>query len=852
MPLFAALLAAALVAGCVRASPAPASCTNLVVAAGQSNMEGHGWPYQTEDITADPRIWDTRYADGAPVAGYERYDGSGARGSLGDATTYRFGSTFGGLISPKGTFLRAYADNYTGPCRIQILSCNWGGTGFLVEGANCPTPTGNMTSKTWDRSGSCRETCRERAAAAASNTAMNGNVTVVAILWHQGEFNADLTYDNYSFNILQLIDDWRGLNGPARALAGAGATTPFIVGGLNWGSYTYSPSIAVQIALAYVQFNRTRVGYASSIGIWQAGLHFTATDARTLGARYFAEFLRITANATVSAVSVPAPNCTGVATIAGVPAGTRAFYPLDGRLDDCGPHGLLPLVSDPGYNQTVRYSAGPYPRNSTSLHLGALSTGYSPMVLYDPQAFDRVHPVTLFGSTSSLMPLRGPTETTGWVNSNQSATVSLWVYSADAYSLFAPLQFNGFSVFTRGRPGLKGVMGSVLGVAGCAYSYETAAPYPVRRWMHFAVSTYNSTASFYIDGTLVTSYRDCNEPLDLRNTPVVLGRRNWTIDTELYFQWFRVYDRLLSAGEVVTLYAAERVNVTEPSAFVSRTPSTYRYTFDLLDPLAELDGGPSLVLRPLVQENTVIDFQMLTRAASSVTIVATPNPPPSGLISGTCMQQFPVGDARAANLFLPEPMLQWSVCMGVHAPILAQGGCVTFGFEYDARPDTAQSLVYAPVFTACANNSWSYSDNAKATWTGNGTNASAVWHHICVTVDYARGSNYTVYYNGAAKGSGTRGDMTRRPALLGIPLDAWLMIDNVWMRDAVATPAEIQYEYLDSTTTGVASTLRPTAAPTPAPTFPPETRACARICEMHTLSRSDHCAPCHSLSCLLS
>jgi hypothetical protein len=94
--------------------------------------------------------------------------------------------------------------------------------------------------------------------------------------------------------------------------------------------------------------------------------------------------------------------------------------------------------------------------------------------------------------------------------------------------------------------------------------------------------------------------------------------------------------------------------------------------------------------------------------------------------------------------------------------------------------------------------------------------------------------------------------MTRRPALLGIPLDVWLTIDNVWMRDAVATPAEIQHEYLNSTTTGVASTLRPTAAPTPAPTFPPETRTCARICETRLVSRSDHCAPCRSFSCSLS
>lgn len=813
------LIFVCLVLGTTNASPSPVGCTHLFVAAGQSNMEGHGWPYQIEDITADARIWDTNYTSGSPIPGYERYEGLGVAGSLSGATTYRSGPTFGGLVSPKGTFLRAYADNYTGPCRIMVTSCAFGGTGFIADSGNCPSPTGNMTSRTWDRLGSCRQTCVNRVAAVFSNTAMNGNVTVRAILWHQGEFNTGgtsfMNFSEYTAAMLQLIDDWRGLNGQAQAMPGTSATTPFIVGSLNWNSFIYSPSVSTNVALAYLQFNRTNVGYAHAIGIWYQALHFSGPDSRTLGARYYNEYLRITTGTVIPAMAPPTPNCTGAVTVSGIPAGTRAFYPLDGRLDDCGPNGLLPLVSDPGYNQTVRYGVGPYPRNSSlSLYLGLLSSGFSPMIVYDPQAFDRLYPITLIGPSNTTMPMRTPDQTVGWINSNQSMTASLWIYQADAYNLFVPLQFNGITFFARGRPGDQGMMGSLNGIAGCAYNYDHAIPFPVRRWMHLVHTHWNSTMSIYVDGVLVKSYRDCQEPLDMRNSAISLGRRLYTIDSELYIQWFRVYDRILSASEVSTLYAAENVNVSSPSPFVSRSSSTYRYTFDGADPLAEATGGTSLLLRNGIPYSTVVDFQMRFASASSATLVSTPSPYASGAISGQALEQYLITDSRVVNLQLPEPMLQWSVCMGVYLSYYNASGCPTFGLEYDARPDSNPSLVYAPTFRVCANNTWTYTDNSTITWTGNGTNATGIWHHLCVTMDYAQRSNFTVYYNGAARGSGSRGNMTARPALLGLPLDVRLTLDNVWMKDSVATPTEILTEYLYSTV----SISQPTAVPTPLPT----------------------------------
>lgn len=806
----------------------------MFVAAGQSNMEGHGWPYQAEDIAADARIWDTNYTNGAPIPGYEIYGGTGVAGSVSGATTYRSGPLYGGLVSLKGTFMRAYADNYTGPCRIMITTCNWGGTGFFYNQSNCPSMTGNMTSRTWDRLGSCRATCMDRVGLVISNTAMNGNVTLRAILWHQGEMQINNMYfNNYTSNALQLIDDWRGANGPAQALPGANASTPFIVGGLNWG-YIYgvhngqrNAGVDIQLALAHLQDNRTNVGFASSVGIWYGSLHFAGPDLRTLGARYYNEFLRLTTSTNVSRTVASTPNCTGAPAVSGVPSGTRAFYPLDGRLDDCGPNALLPLSSDPGHNQTVRYGTGPYPRNFTSLHLSMNAAGYAPMIVFDSQLVDRVYPTFLVGSSTDLMPIGNAYETSAWATNTQAMTASVWVYHVDGYNTLAPLVANGFLVFTRGRPALEGNAASMAGVGGCAYNYDPAIIFPVRRWAHVVYTSFNSTFSMYVDGALVKSYKDCFEPLDMRNVPFSIGRIQVNGpggmpagDAEAYFQWFRVYDRLLSASEVAALYNAERVVGETPGPFVSRQASTFRYTFDLSNPLADANGVLPLTLRDGIGFATAVVFQIKLAAASNVTRVATPNPPGAGAINGQAMEQYLIGDSRVTNLLLPEPMLQWSVCLGVYFPVNSVSACTTFGLEFDARPDARQATCYAPTFTACGNNSWTYADNTTIAWTGNGSNLTGVWHHLCVTMNYANRSSFTVYYNGAARGTGTRGNMTARPALLGLPLDARLTMDNVWMTDSVASAGDILAEYLYATVSSTVPTQFPTMLPTPGPGQP--------------------------------
>jgi hypothetical protein len=819
------------------ASPAPAGCTHLFVAAGQSNMEGHGWPYLPEDITADVRIWDTNYTDGTPIPGYERFEGLGVAGSLSGATTWRGGPTFGGLVSLKGTFLRSYANNYTGTCRIMVTGCAWGGTGFSMDASNCPTPTGNMTSRTWDRLGSCRQTCVNRVAAVVSNTAMNGNVTLQAILWHQGEFQINtMFFNNYTSTMLQFIDDWRGLNGAVWTLPGATATTPFIVGGLNW-VYIYSvhngqrnPGVDLQLALAHLQDNRTNVGFASSLGIWFGGIHFSGTDLRTLGTRYYAEFTRLALGYNASRTPLPTPNCTGAVSVAGaIPSGVRAFYPLDGRLDDCGPNGLPALVSEFGFNQTVRFGVGPYPRNITSLHMGLeYSDGNSPVLVYEPQSVDLVYPTTLVGPFTDLSPIANSYDTSAFYNNTQGLSVSLWFYVGANVGVATPLMANGFFVFARGRPAVPGSAAYVVGVGGCSYSFDQKVAFPVRKWTHLVFTTYNATLNVYGDGVLLVTKKDCFEALDLRSVAVAIGKvivfGGGTMPdgaSEMYVHWVRIYDRMLSAAEVASLYATETLPGTTPSPFVSRTPSVFRYSFDLPDPLAETNGGQPLSLLNGIGQASSSKTSIRLRSASNLTLVPTPNPPPSGSIGGMAMEQFSASDTRVTNIWLPEPMLQWTVCLGVYIPIYNASVCTVFGLEFDARPDATPTVSYAPSFTVCPNNTWTYRDNSTITWSGNGSNATGIWHHICVTMNYANGSNFVVYYNGAARGSGSRGNMTARPALLGLPIDARLALDSVWMSDLVANANDILTEY----TVAASTAASPTASPTTVPTAVPSTAA---------------------------
>lgn len=174
-----------------------------------------------------------------------------------------------------------------------------------------------------------------KALVAALPAALGGNVTLTALLWHQGEEdggdNRDgfrATYCQYlSSDVSALVDYLRG------SFPGASPSTPFVNGGLlpYWEDNVAGGTGGVSSALRALNTSRACTATAETKGVfpdfapngspngdpkYRSGasgdvIHFTATQATLLGFQYWAAFLRAMALMQVVPSSATAA-CGGV------------------------------------------------------------------------------------------------------------------------------------------------------------------------------------------------------------------------------------------------------------------------------------------------------------------------------------------------------------------------------------------------------------------------------------------------------------------------------------------------------------------------------------------------------------
>ncbi len=855
---------------------APVNCTHLIVVDGQSNGDcGHGQPFLPEDLVADSRVCEANYADGSPIPGYEPFQGRGVPVDTTGAGPYEAGAFFGPGSSWKGLVGRLYADSgRAGSCRVMIVNCAFPGTGFQADSSNCPALTeGNTTTRTWRRGGSCRQEAANRIARVLANPA-NGIVTVVAVLRHQLEFEVGRTFNNVTHYNLEYIDDIRNLNGAVYGYPGVTNTTPIVFGGMM-PYYDYEVhGMAVTHAIAQLKYKRPLIGYASTAGEFRRNIHGTRATYTTWGHRFFQEMVRLldgAAGPTAAPTPAPTPSvpaCYNASLHASVPAGTRAYFPLDGHVHDCGPLGLPDLVTEPGFDQTVQFDVPPFPWNdSLAFHPGAQGSGTNVVLVYDANRADPVRPRFLYSSRTDLIPLSFVTINESLILSadhhqhhhsalqdyNDSLvtdpyyfqdqgpghTVSVWFYWAGGTPCAAPFHAISSAGFSRGFPGYYAnawrnfAWGDLM----------SGAPVPFRRWAHVAAGVRNMTGYVWIDGVqylnLTTGYQ-----FDERNGWLTLGRMRMVdnpsvvqCDSDIYVRALRVYDRLLTPAEVAQLYAAESVNGSMVPATLYATraqtqsgPQPWRWTF-ANNSLNETAGGPALDQRPAIGANGVYCGSPRSGTPS---FAATPLA--LGVIRGRVLKQVrytttSCNQASSSFLMLPEPGFQWSVCAAFYYQDMPSTGD-KFGFEADSRTGLGTgSGYYSPYLqTSDANVTFRYwGDATSTTWTV--ASIPGVWHHLCITMNYANSSRFNVYYNGALKLSGSRGaNATYRPAQLSLPVDSDAYIAEVAFWDAAidATAVQTEYNYVFFNITEAPSlaptgtpTRAPTRMPTPGPTVPP-------------------------------
>lgn len=268
----------------------PAAGYDIVLLAGQSNMNGYNQPSSVSTSTFDPtneqiREW--------PASGTN----AGQIVLSVDPLLYEDTNAAIG-VGPGMAFARWYA-RANPTRRVLLVPAAYGGTGFASALPNTWSTTAGAGSLY------LRAIARANAAIAAAQ-AIAPTSKLAAILWMQGENDAwaNWTQSQYATALDALIDGFRS------SITGASASTPFIIGRMvpDWiGTSGSGTSPAVDAAHADTPRRKAYTAVTNGpIGVNDPAntYHYLAPGARTNGERMFFALASAQAN-TGSATVLP-------------------------------------------------------------------------------------------------------------------------------------------------------------------------------------------------------------------------------------------------------------------------------------------------------------------------------------------------------------------------------------------------------------------------------------------------------------------------------------------------------------------------------------------------------------------
>lgn len=272
---------------------------DLVIIAGQSNAAGQatGFDVARIDVT-DPRIF--------------AYDYTGTYANqIALAQDPLKHQSSGNYAGPGMTFARWYVNAIPANRKVLLVPVAFPGTGFSAD-----------ADGTWKVADGVLY-ANAIAQSQAALTAAGRNARITAILWVQGEHDADShTQAQYAADLDQLIDGFRALPTASEAAFVIGQMVPEFIAGLGGKS----AANAGRINAAHIDTPRRKIrsgfGYGISGAANADNLHYNITGQRYLGRSMYDAYLLAKANVTGSA-PLPPTNVTASAT--GVVTWTRPY-----------------------------------------------------------------------------------------------------------------------------------------------------------------------------------------------------------------------------------------------------------------------------------------------------------------------------------------------------------------------------------------------------------------------------------------------------------------------------------------------------------------------------------------------
>lgn len=243
---------------------------HVILAAGQSNMEGRGTPYSTTTDPTNPRIWQYPRPSSALKLAAEPLD---------DPRLIRLG------IGPAFQFARRLLQTLPDEDEIVIVPAAVGNTGLVENTAD---------AWKWGISGNLSDLAATQtidAITAAEIQWPTADVKVAAILWVQGERDGralSITKPAYLSALSALVYGWRTIFGDF--------DIPFIIGQMVPEGLTVGTAYQINSAHSAAPYTIDRAGFALGPAEMHVGddLHYTGSGQRKLSRQMFKEYMRVT------------------------------------------------------------------------------------------------------------------------------------------------------------------------------------------------------------------------------------------------------------------------------------------------------------------------------------------------------------------------------------------------------------------------------------------------------------------------------------------------------------------------------------------------------------------------------
>ena len=309
-----------------------------------------------------------------------------------------------------------------------------------------------------------------------------------------------------------------------------------------------------------------------------------------------------------------------------------------------------------------------------------------------------------------------------------SFSVSMWLMCTTVSGTIASVPFctnSGSAALTNSLFISRTTTGTGINAGFYSGSATTAVALAANQWCHACFTYNNGSLTFYVNGTNAGTVTGT-----FAQSGFMLGNSGTTTPTQPFAGFiddFRIYNRILTAGEIAAL--ATNVGIPTPPA---STSFTTRLTFD--GTTADAQGGLSNV----TVTGTAVYSPVCKTGTNSLDVTAN-----SAAGGGASTATNALTYTSGTNYALPLTLAGWFNANGVttiQMPFAIGNNTSANNFSVQMYVDTTSKIVFQ-----AAVNSTTY------TFTTPFTISAGTWYHVCTTINAS--SYMNTYVNGVLVGS---------------------------------------------------------------------------------------------------